>query len=187
VQAIGDLVNKVVRAGTFGTTFGGIEKQNKYGTIAIDPITHSGDVGSLTQGFRNGELWAVNVDLLRRGSNRSPPLIGSKQMEMIFHNSLHAFANMLAELGRVDPPFTVEAGIVDIKDWVLLVADKAGAQYLGQMHESSVIVRKILRDLTAETIDKFLLEIFESIFDQTGYPRPQGLYGFPGDIPCPRR
>lgn len=36
-----------------------------------------------------------------------------------------------------------------------------------------------LPDASLKSQDAFLIKLFEKIFDQTGSPRPQGLFGFP--------
>jgi hypothetical protein len=51
------------------------------------------------------------------------------------------------------------------------------------MYQGDVVLRRELKDLDDETLDSFLLEFFQKIYDQTGYPRPASLYGFPGTKP----
>jgi hypothetical protein len=154
--------------------------------ILIDPQDSSGTIGSLSQAFRNGELWGINLNILAQGSSRNPPLIPSRPMESLFYNSIRQYSAFLQTIGRVAPPYTVEAGIVGVKDWTLVISDQSGAQYLGQMYQGEVLIRRILSEMTDATMDSFLLTFFEKVYDQTGYPRPTGLYGFPGPRPYPR-
>jgi hypothetical protein len=98
----------------------------------------------------------------------------------VFYNSIRQYSAFLETIGRVAPPYTVEAGIIGVKDWTLVISDQSGAQYLGEMYQGEVWVRKILSEMTDATMDSFLLTFFEKVYDQTGYPRPMGLYGFPG-------
>ena len=58
-----------------------------------------------------------------------------------------------------------------------------GAQYPGAIYQDEIVLRQVLSNLEGETIDKFLLEFFERIHEQTGYPRPSNLCGFPGPRP----
>jgi hypothetical protein len=46
------------------------------------------------------------------------------------------------------------------------------------MYQGDVVLRRELKDLDDETLDSFLLEFFQKIYDQTGYPRPASLYDF---------
>jgi pyrimidine deaminase RibD-like protein len=179
--AAGDLLSKLVNLGTFGVTFGGISRANGRGAVFFEPIGVGGQVGSLSQAFRNGELWGINIDILRQSSSKHPPLVRLRPIEQVFYNSLRSYAAFLPSIGLVEPPYTVEAGIVGIKDWTLAVFDPSyGVQYPGAIYQDEIVLRQVLSDLEVETIDKFLLEFFKRVHEQTGYPRPSNLFGFPG-------
>lgn len=184
--AAGNLLSKIVNLGTFGVTLGGISRSNGRGVIFFEPIGVGGEVGSLSQAFRNGEVWGINIDILRQGSSRNPPLVLLRPIEAVFYHALRRYAAFLQSIGQAEPPYTVEAGIVGIKNWTLALFDPSyGAQYPGAIYQDEIVLRQVLSNLEGETIDKFLLEFFERIHEQTGYPRPSNLFGFPGPRPYP--
>jgi hypothetical protein len=176
----GDLLSKAQTLGAFGLNFGGLNRTNTYGMICIDPDGNDGQIASLTQAFRNGELWGINRNILAQGARRSPALIPSRPMEAVLYNSIRKYAAFQRSVSGVEPPFIVEAGIVGVKDWTLAITVAAGVQYLDPMYKGEVVLRQVLRELTDETMDVFLLSFFEQVFRQTGHPRPAGLYNFPG-------
>jgi Invertebrate-AID/APOBEC-deaminase len=127
--ASGDLMSKISTLQTFGANLGGVQNTNHYGVIFFNPFTSADEIGSLSQAFRDGELWGINVDILQQGRTRNPPLILSRPIEAIFYRSIRQYAAFLRSIERSEPPYTVEAGIVGIKNWILALSCYAASSH----------------------------------------------------------
>lgn len=175
------LLNNVQRLGNFGKAFGGIQRQNEDGVCFFEMHGNgsSGLVDSISQAFRNGEVWGVNTTILRQGQRDGRRMILQTPIEQVYLDSLPAYLNFIKQVSGVTVPVTVEAGLVGVKGWELIVATGYGpATSAGTMYED-VKVRRVLNNDDDETRKKFLLDLFQSIFDQVGVDRPAGLNGFP--------
>jgi hypothetical protein len=61
------LLERAGRYGAFGSNVGVYTWENDYGVIVINPAGNTANIDSLTQYFRNGEIWGINADVLRQG------------------------------------------------------------------------------------------------------------------------
>jgi pyrimidine deaminase RibD-like protein len=101
--AAGDLLSKIQTVEAFGSNFGGVTRTNDYGVIFLQPIGLGPEIGSLSQAFRNGELWGINIDILGRGGSKNPPLIYSRLIEAHLYRSIRRYAAFLLSIGRSEP------------------------------------------------------------------------------------
>ncbi len=61
------LLNRAGRYGAVGSNVGVYIHENDHGVIVLNPAGNTVNIDSLTQYFRNGEIWGVNADVLRQG------------------------------------------------------------------------------------------------------------------------
>jgi nucleoside phosphorylase len=162
---------------------------NEYGAILYEPPAPRPrgptPMHVATQLFDNGELWAVSDRLVIREREYRPawvplPFVPALDLEKSFYRALHgnvAFATK--HLGLMFP-FTIELGlIVAAGEHLILRQDD-----LRTIRSSALaIVRGTLSSADPGGINELLLEFFEAVHDKTGYPRPNGLYGFPPGPP----
>lgn len=175
-----DLLQKVHMLGNFGKSHGGTQRTNEDGACIFDMRGNgtSGYLDSVSQAFRNGELWGVNVTVLRQGQRDNRNMIYQNVIEQVYLASLPLYLEFIQKVSGVSLPVTVEAGMVGVKGWELIVATDYGpAKSAGTMYDN-VKFRRLLKSDDAETQRKFLLEFFEAIFDQVGVDRPR-LNDFP--------
>lgn len=175
------LLQNVPRLGNFGKTFGGIQRQNEDGACFFEMRGNgsSGWVDSISQAFRNGEVWGVNTTILQQGLRDGRRMIFQATVEQVYLQSLPQYLDFIKEVSGVSLPVAVEAGLVGVKGWELIVANRYGpAASAGTMYDD-VKVRRIFSADDAETQKQFLIELFQSIFDKVGVDRPAGLNGFP--------
>lgn len=175
------LLNNVQRLGNFGKSFGGVHRQNEDGACFFEMRGNgsSGWVDSISQAFRNGEVWGVNTTILQQGQRDGRRMILETPIEQVYLESLPEYLNFTKQVSGVSLPVTVEAGLVGVKGWELIVATGYGpAISAGTMYDD-VKVRRVLNNDDEETRKKFLLDFFQSVFDQAGIDRPAGLNGFP--------
>jgi hypothetical protein len=89
---------------------------------------------------------------------------------------------MVEKLG-VAPPYRIEGGAFDVKDYVIFMPSDYVEQEWGPIHDKHVRWSGMLKTLDAKDTDVALLSIFEAFFDAGACTRPKKLYGFPGDRP----
>jgi hypothetical protein len=181
---VADLRAKVAQLHAFCLNQDTFVRVNEYGVANIDPEAgHTGRLDSLTQAFRNGELWGVNIGVLAQGGRDNPPVVLSLPMERIFYYSLRWYANFLREVTNTGPPLIVEAGVVGVKNWRVRAGERQVRDF-DPIYQDPPPLRRVLHDITEERMDEFLLEFFEVVFDQTGERRPTRLHGFPEAQPA---
>jgi hypothetical protein len=184
--AEGDLLSKITTLRSFGVTFGGVVRTNDHGVIFFEPLGTGSEIASLSQAFRNGQVWGINVAILGQGSTKHPPAVLLYPIEKTFYNSIRYYSAFLSSLDRMEAPYSVEAGIVGVENRTLAVFNPSagGGQYSGNLYQDEVILRRDLSSISDNNkLDEFLLEFFEKIYEQTGYHRPAHLFGFPGATP----
>lgn len=169
------LRDNALRFGAFGECEQAMIRENDFGVITFCP-TWELSIGSLTQYFRNGEVWGINADVFSEGTE---VLLGSRLAEGTFADSLLFYTQFLETIADVQPPFTVEAGLHGVKGAILCID---GAPFRNaKFAKDAFHLRRTLADTSKSARDQFLIDFFKLMHDQTGHPRPDGLYGFPSN------
>lgn len=155
----------------------GMVSANQYGAITIEPRSNTGgEIKASTQVFVNGEIWGFTPKLLCSDQNGN--YVPGPFFENIYHNALHSYIMFMVNNLKISPPYTIEAGAVGIQQFQIMVGptidDRRGPFYQNEMNK-----RVVLNNASDEAIDAVLLMIFEELYRVSGYPRPEGLYGFP--------
>jgi hypothetical protein len=75
-------------------------------------------------------------------------------------------------------PVKVTAGVLGMHRRQLVIQGEVIGRR-GRMMTNEVHHTMLLQDGSHEAQDKYLLQLFEKIFDQSGNRRPRGLNGFP--------
>jgi hypothetical protein len=172
------LMNNGKRFGAFGTESeaGVYIRENDYGVAILNPAAGSTtNIDSLTQYFRNGEIWGINADILRQGERDNWLL--SYGVEKNIAESLNLYFEFLREVSKIEPPYTVEAGLHGARGRNLVNTGSTVGN--ARVFEDCFQLRHILHSTDLTNQDTFLLEFFELMHGQTGYPRPLKLYEFP--------
>ena len=175
------LMKNGARFGGFGNSSeaGVFIRENDYGVVAFNPAATAGNIDSLTQYFRTGEIWGVNADVLRQGERGRDQWLISYGVEHNTAELLNLYFEFFREVSKIEPPYTVEAGLHGVKGRTLV--NNGSPIGNAKVFEDSFELRRIFHSTDLATQDKFLMEFFELMHGQTGYPRPPGLYGFPPD------
>jgi len=173
------LLDHAGRYGAFGAKAGVYIRENEYGVAIINPAGDTANIDSLTQHFRNGEIWGINADILRQGDRgEPPPWLISMGIERTLIESLGLYFDFVRDVSRIEPPFTIEAGLHRVRGRLLVITGATlGAS--GKIFDDSFELRRVIRGVDQNTQHRFLLEFFELMHGQTGHPRPNKLYGFP--------
>jgi hypothetical protein len=104
--------------GPFAMHSQGLGRRNAYGSICFDPLDEE-RIDSLSQAFRNGELWGINRRMLRHGESQTPKLISEQYLEDVLLYHLSLYVRFLKDIVQAPPPYQVEAGIVGVPGWKL--------------------------------------------------------------------
>ncbi len=92
--------------------------------------------------------------------------------------SLPNYIDFVRNIG-IEPPYTLEAGVVGIKNAYLGVPRDYDDGLRGPIHTNELVCRRTLNDASETSIQEFLLGFFEELFDIAGYNRPENFKGFP--------
>jgi hypothetical protein len=174
------LLKNIGKLGAFGVVQGGIPRENADGVALFDPQGNSGWLCSVSQAFRNGELWGVNINVLQQGNRNNTLWVLPQAIEAVYQFALRDYVTFMRDVSNVKPPYTVEAGLVGVKNWDLYVTNQRGGEIFGPMYDDVKLRQTLLNDSEIEQ-EKFLLRFFEKIFDQSGRERPPHYNGFPRD------
>lgn len=158
--------------GSFTQSF---RQTNNYGAIICEP-DRGPYLKASTQVFRNGEIWGFNAHLLTQRTEHGTVLIPSMAVERTLARGLLSYIKFAREALSIQPPYTVEAGLTGIDGAYIAMPEN---ETWGPIHKAELFDRVVLNDSSDEACDRFLLALFEQIYDLTGYARPQDLYGFP--------
>lgn len=171
------LEQSVASFGTFGISDAPLlRRQNAYGVAFFIPADDKGNIDAISQYSRDGEIWGMNAKILREGRIEESWIVSSLLMENLFITNLELYVNFMRMVSGVSLPIQVEAGIEGIKGRVI-VHNGHVFNGAGVMHKDNITHRAYLKSF--ETVDQreFLLELFTKVNNNTGVPRPAGLYG----------
>jgi hypothetical protein len=173
------MISAAAKYGAMGAATPFVPIVNDFGAMCFSPAGNSKNVTALTQYFANGEVWAINSDILRqgvRGATDKWYLLVSA--EDAFLNTLENGLHYLTEVAGAELPVKVTAGVLGMhRRHLVIVGEVIGRR--GRMMTNEVHHTMLLQDGSQEAQDKYLLQLFEKIFDQSGNRRPRGLNGFP--------
>jgi hypothetical protein len=145
------LLERARRYGAFGSNVGVYIRENDYGVIIINPAGSTANIDSLTQYFRNGEVWGINADVLRQGEHGQERWLISHGVEHNTAESLNLYFEFLRDVSKIVPPYTVEAGLHGVKGRNLV---NTGAVIRNaKVFEDNFWLRRVLHsaDLAART------------------------------------
>lgn len=151
-------------------------QENAYGAAMSTLNIHDLTIDSMTQYFRNGEIWGINADVIRQGERQDENWVPARAIEDTMITSLSVYCEFMQLHSNVKPPITAEAGIVGAKNR-RLVYDGGLLSSQGKMYEDEVIYRATLPDFDPATQDAFLKEFFRRVHDNSGVARPDKLHG----------
>jgi hypothetical protein len=152
---------------TLSNTFGGIQRRNGHGIISCNPRGGTSDaLVSLTQVFRNGELWGITSELLVLYLGRDTIPVG--KLESVYRRVLANFLSIAEEALGLAAPFTIEFGATGLRDvWLGL-----GQHDLrGPIHDDQVVVRRVLNGTSPAAQAKVLGDFVAELFDRAGEAR----------------
>jgi hypothetical protein len=173
-----DELNRCVEpAGSFGYGSGfGRLRQNNYGVALFSLIGNTSSIDCVSQYMRDGEIWGVNSGLLRMGNETARKYVYTRPIEDLFLLTLNGYLEVIRQLGKVELPIQIEAGIEGIGGRVIAHEGPA-INNSHVMYKDSVVHRGTLTTLNGEDQRELLLQFFRKLNNNTGVTRPVGLYG----------
>lgn len=177
------LLHSIGKFGTFGQTrSGAMVMSNELGFATFEPAGNTQNLDAILQYFPTGEVWGVNADVMRQGENGQYRWYLTEACERVFAETLFHVLEFMTSVVDVKFPVRVIAGVTGLKDRTLVVSGEPANRH-GRFWTNEVKHEATLPDASLKSQDIFLLKLFEKIFEQTGAPRPQGLFGFPPNRP----
>jgi hypothetical protein len=172
------MLDSAYKYGAMGSQAGTIPIVNQHGVMCFSPAGNTNNVDALTQYFPKGEVWAINADIMRQGNRGQDSWYIVLSAEKAFMDTLNAGLHYLKNVAGAEMPIKVIAGVTGMRGRTLAVNNAVLGSF-GKMMSDFIELPLILRDDSRQTQDKFLLQLFEKIFDQSGHVRPKGLHGSP--------
>ncbi|MHB8267814.1 hypothetical protein [Bradyrhizobium sp.] len=172
------MISAAMKYGAMGSAAGQISISNQYGAMCFSPAGNTNNVDTLTQYFPNGEVWAIDAHIMRSGERGDENWYVCTQAEDAFVATLENGLNYLRKVAGAELPIKVVSGVVGIRGRRLVIPGRA-LHLHGRMMTNEVEIARVLHDDSIDAQDKYLIQLFERIFDQSGAPRPKGLNGFP--------
>jgi hypothetical protein len=168
------LKNMIGRFSSFGSGLGLIQA-NAY-SYAMSELNHyDNSIDSMTQYFRNGEIWGISSAIIRRGDRKDELWLEAQLVEDLLIVSLEIYAEFMAIHAKVTPPVKVEAGLVAVKGR-RLVYSGAILDGLGTMYDPNVIYTATLNDLNKARLWDFAKNFAVKMHNNSGVPRRPGLF-----------
>src|SRR5271170_2649261 len=159
------------------STFGGgpsLIQENAYGWAMSDYDVEKASIECMTQYIRNGEIWGINAEIIKRGDRKDELWLEAMPVENLLLTAVSIYAEFMRMHSKVPPPVRAEAGLVGVKGRRLVYS---GGIYetLGTMYED-VEYYALLPDLTEKTIDDFAKNFAMEMHNASGTPRRPGLF-----------
>ncbi len=156
----------------FGHSEGSWFEANEFGAVAFDAqaIGHT-SASQIVQVFENGEIWAIDKDILDHGKNgqRGIPSIA---IEKNFVQALTAFLTFTRDHLGLSVPLRLIAGIDGVKGYSMFVRHGLAG---------NVVKDSIVHEAWIESYDapphECLLPLFKMIWEYAGLDRPDDLHG----------
>ncbi|MFN4922916.1 hypothetical protein [Bradyrhizobium sp.] len=137
-----------------------------------------GEVENIAQYFNNGEIWAINADIVRIGRRGNNKYLIMPHVEDVFRKKLPTFVAGMLKDGGVKLPITVIGGVAGVRGQ-MLAWNGVGESGYSKMIRNDVVFERNLNSADQAAIDEYLLGLFETIFEASGKPRPPNFHGFP--------
>jgi hypothetical protein len=168
---------------------GAFSSANQFGAIAFEvgsqPGRGRGKLAASTQLFKNGELWSLNAAMVAHERGDRPawiklPFLASAVFERVYYDTLRALLRFAQKSLSLSPPWLAECGLVGIQGLHIGVAPE---DIRGPVRHNEVIVRRTLKNMDDNAIDKLLLDFFAMLHEAAGMQRPASLHSFPPHRP----
>jgi hypothetical protein len=172
------MLSSAHKYGAMGSQDPTIPIQNDYGVMCFSPAGNTRNVDALTQYFPNGEIWGINADIMRQGVRGQERWYILSPAENAFVETLEHGLDYLRNVAGAEMPIKVVAGVVGMKGRRMVVSGTVVGTH-GRMMTNEVDQTMLPQDDSLGAQDKYLLRLFETIFDQSVASRPKGLNGFP--------
>jgi hypothetical protein len=151
--------------------------RNRYGYITYAG-ENAGKLISITQVFKNREIWGVESFILRRREDRDFDYVPTGAFEEGIIRSLKVYLNMAYDRLNYTDKVHIEAGMVNVEGFKLAMPNSYWNRFWGPIFEN-ISVHATVDKNEPESVTAAVLKIFDAVFDSAGSERPNNLGGFP--------
>ena len=153
----------------------GLIQPNAYGYGMSDVNGPNGTIDFMTQYFRNGEIWGINGEVIRRGNRNDENWLEAMLVEDMLLVCLELYGEFATICSKIKFPVKVEAGLVGVKGR-RLVYQGGVLSGLGTMDQPNVIYTATTRELGRPQVMEFVKNFAIKMHNNSGVPRPAGLF-----------
>lgn len=168
------LQNTIGKYSSFGGGLGLIQP-NAYGYAMSDVNGPNCSIDFMTQYFRNGEIWGINGEVIRRGNRNDENWLEAMLVEDMLLVCLELYGEFSTIHSKIKLPAKVEAGLVGVKGR-RLVYHGGLLSGLGTMDQSNVIYSATVKELGRPQVMEFVKNFAIKMHNNSGVPRPPGLF-----------
>ena len=168
------LQNTIGRYSSFGGGLGLIQP-NAYGYAMSDVHGANRTIDFMTQYIRNGEIWGINGEVIRRGDRKDENWVEAQLVEDLLIECLVLYGEFATTYSKIKFPVKVEAGLVGVKGR-RLVYHGGLLSGLGTMDQPNVIYTASLTDLGRPHVMEFVKNFAIKMHNNSGVTRPAGLF-----------
>lgn len=156
--------------------------KNKYGIILYSEEQDTRNnkqvcLNSLSQVFRNGEIWGylTSPRFTTSEGNIIQTHLSVSDMEKVISTLLESYVKTINNILEISPPYAVVIGSHGLNDATLRVNKIDKDHDFGSFIESTFEIDDILTEANSTEVESLLGRLFEKLFENTNYPRPGHL------------
>jgi hypothetical protein len=153
----------------------GLIQPNAYGYGMSDVNGPNGTIDFMTQHFRNGEIWGINGEVIRRGNRNDENWLEAMLVEDMLLVCLELYGEFATIHSKINFPVKVEAGLIGVKGR-RLVYQGGVLSGLGTMDQPNVIYTATMKELGRPQVMEFVRNFAIKMHNNSGVPRPAGLF-----------
>lgn len=151
---------------------GYFHERNRHGAFACQQV--NGEIWSLSQLFKHGELWGIDaftIDAKRlRETPVGQPFFAPDYIEDEFCLTLTNYLTFMRETLQLKPPFLMRAGATDVQGYRMAYRNALGG-IGGNVVDQHILFSDIIHDFDTE-VAFVLRPFFEYLWEECGLRRP---------------
>lgn len=147
--------------------------RNRYGAVDLLLDIKNDSVLSLTQIFRNGEIWGIDRDMLDDEADyrgEKIKYVPSIAMERMFEDAMKRYLAVARKKLKLSLPLTFIAGATDVEGY-RMAASQLGEKFSGQVVTPDIRFEGVVTSYEVSNA-QILLPFFEHFWDEFGIRRP---------------
>jgi hypothetical protein len=133
---------------------------------------------SIAHHFHNGEIWGIDADIIHYGTTGTAKYLMLDGLEALYRSRLPHFLECVTKEYGVSFPIRIIVGVAKVKGLSMAYSGGSG-NGVGTMIKDNVELERVLNVGDRRTVDTFLFNFFEKIWQGAGMERPIHFLNLP--------